>query len=286
MVLAITLIGYLAMSVFCTLLERIWPERPDQAPWRPDSWLDVCYTGLRIVLSVLLILMTAGVGRLLDPHELSAIGRQPAWLQILEILLLTDLLSYLFHRILHHTSLLWPIHAIHHSAEEIDWLVAARNHPAEPVLFKLFMNYPLYLAGFRPDLMAVVMPFVAIYSLLLHANLTWGYGPLGYLLASPAFHRWHHSSELPALDKNFAQLFSFYDFVFGTAYFPRGVVSQQYGLSGERIEVGIWAHLSHPFRCWLHAAQHGLTAVMAFTPAIGRRAPAPTIDVDRPGNEA
>lgn len=276
-----TLIGFLAMSVFCTLLERIWPERSDQRWWRSDSWIDVCYTGFRVFLSVLLILSTAGVGQMIEQTPSTVIGRQAAWIQVIEILLLSDLLSYILHWILHHAPSLWPIHAIHHSAEEIDWLVAARNHPMEPVLFKLFMNYPLYLAGFRPDLMATVMPFVATYSLLLHANVTWRYGPLGYVLASPAFHRWHHSSEAPALDKNFAQLFSFYDFLFGTAYFPRGVTSQRYGLHGERLKVGIWAHFSHPFRCWFEAIRQGLQAV----PSLGLRAPVGAVPLDRRGPE-
>ena len=47
-------------------------------------------------------------------------------------------------------------------------------------------------------------------------------------LASPAFHRWHHSSDPAARDKNYAQTFSIIDFVFGTAYFPYSTLGENF----------------------------------------------------------
>jgi sterol desaturase/sphingolipid hydroxylase (fatty acid hydroxylase superfamily) len=248
MELVITLVGFVAMGALCTVLERVWPEDAAQARWRSDSWIDAFYTGLRISLTIAMTLITVLVGGSLPAPAEGALTRQPVWLQAIEILLLSDLISYWIHRLLHVYRPMWRVHAIHHSAEQIDWLVASRNHPLEPVLFKVLMNYPLYLMGFSPVLLASLMPGVATYSLLLHANLSWGYGPLGYVLASPAFHRWHHSSETDAVDKNYAQLFSFWDYLFATAYFPRGVHSSTYGLRKESLPTSIWSHFSYPFR--------------------------------------
>ena len=248
MELVITLSGFLLMGLLCTAFERLWPEDSDQPRWRSDSWIDVFYLGLRITLSVLLMLLTMLVGHSMTAPAENAINRQPMWLQIIQILLLTDLISYWTHRVFHVCAPLWRVHAIHHSAEKIDWIVAARNHPLEPLAFKILMNYPLFLLGYSPEVLASVMPFVATYSLLLHANVTWDYGPLGYVIASPAFHRWHHSSEEAAIDRNYAQLFSFYDYLFGSAYFPRGVHSQKYGLLREQLPVSIWSHLVYPVR--------------------------------------
>lgn len=255
MELVITLIGFIAMGAFCTMFERLWPADATQPRWRSDSWIDVFYLGLRIFLSVVMMLITVVVGRSLVAPVDNLLTQQPVWLQAMEILLLSDLISYWVHRLLHVYIPLWRVHAIHHSATQIDWLVASRNHPLEPVLFKVLMNYPLYLLGFSPMLLASLMPGVATYSLLLHANTSWGYGPLGYFLASPAFHRWHHSSETQALDKNYAQLFSFYDYLFGSAYFPRGINSSSYGLCNESLPVGIWSHFSYPFRDLLGLAR-------------------------------
>jgi sterol desaturase/sphingolipid hydroxylase (fatty acid hydroxylase superfamily) len=183
----------------------------------------------------------------LPPREPFLAGRLPFWLQVVGVLLLTDFFSYWVHRLHHHIDLLWGMHAVHHDPPQIDWLVAARVHPAELIVGKLLCTVPVYALGFLPDAFGLTVPLAAVYSLLLHANLTWDFGVIGYLLASPAFHRWHHSSERAALDKNFAQVFSFYDYLFGTAYFPSRQRSKSYGLvGGERVPDGILGQLLHP----------------------------------------
>jgi sterol desaturase/sphingolipid hydroxylase (fatty acid hydroxylase superfamily) len=54
--------------------------------------------------------------------------------------------------------------------------------------------------------------------ILLHANLPWTFGPLRNALASPAFHRWHHTWEAEGMDRNFSGLFPWIDLLFGTFY--------------------------------------------------------------------
>jgi sterol desaturase/sphingolipid hydroxylase (fatty acid hydroxylase superfamily) len=41
-------------------------------------------------------------------------------------------------------------------------------------------------------------------------------GPLKYILVTPQSHRIHHSDRPEHRDKNFANLFSIWDFIFGT----------------------------------------------------------------------
>jgi len=45
-------------------------------------------------------------------------------------------------------------------------------------------------------------------------------GPLRAVLASPRFHRWHHTSAKEGRDKNFAGLLPLWDILFGTYYMP------------------------------------------------------------------
>ena len=40
------------------------------------------------------------------------------------------------------------------------------------------------------------------------------------LIATPAFHHWHHSAEREAVDKNFAVHTPILDILFGTYYLP------------------------------------------------------------------
>jgi sterol desaturase/sphingolipid hydroxylase (fatty acid hydroxylase superfamily) len=248
--------GFVAMGAVCTLLERLWPERDDQPAWRTDSWTDVGYFALRMLLSGILVVVTGLIGTSLPGRTPVLAGTWPFGLQLLCVLLLTDLLSYWVHRLHHLITPLWWMHAVHHAPRQIDWLVAARVHPVELVLGKVVSTFPVYLLGFEPEVFALTVPALATYSLFLHSNLKWGYGALGYVIASPAFHRWHHSSEAAAIDRNYAQLFSFYDFLFATAYFPRGRSSESYGLnSGETVPEGILPQLFYPVMRWLGRKQ-------------------------------
>ncbi|HET8578957.1 MAG TPA: sterol desaturase family protein, partial [Methylomirabilota bacterium] len=86
------------------------------------------------------------------------------------------------------------------------------------------------------------------YAILLHANVPWTLGPLRYAIASPAFHRWHHTSEAEGRDKNFAGLFPLWDLLFGTFYMPRGRQPMQFGVAGDPVPEGLWAQLCYPFR--------------------------------------
>jgi sterol desaturase/sphingolipid hydroxylase (fatty acid hydroxylase superfamily) len=83
---------------------------------------------------------------------------------------------------------------------------------------------------------------------MVHANVSWGFGPLGRLVASPKFHRWHHTSEDEGLDKNFAGMFPVFDMIFGTYYMPKDRLPQKFGLKNQTIPGGFWAQMVYPFR--------------------------------------
>jgi len=89
-------------------------------------------------------------------------------------------------------------------------------------------------------------PFLALFGLLLHANVTWSFGPLRYVIASPAFHRWHHSSEEAGLDRNFAGLFPIWDLLFRTFLVPAHA-PRVFGV-GDAIPDGFVGQMAWPFQ--------------------------------------
>ena len=107
---------------------------------------------------------------------------------------------------------------------------------------------PLLLLGFSPAALAAYLPFLTLYAIMLHANVDWSFGPLRNVIASPAYHRWHHSAEEQALDKNFSGLFPVMDILFGTYYLPRGLKPQRFGVVGEAPPHGFFGQLVYPFR--------------------------------------
>ena len=121
-------------------------------------------------------------------------------------------------------------HAIHHSIEELDWLAAARVHPVDQILTKGVSLVPVVALGFSEWAIAVYAVLYQWQSVLIHANVRIGFGPLRLLFASPEFHHWHHSNDREARDRNFAGQLSFLDALFGTLHMPRGRMPTVYGL--------------------------------------------------------
>jgi sterol desaturase/sphingolipid hydroxylase (fatty acid hydroxylase superfamily) len=217
----------------------------------------------RIAIGIVFVLLARSQGLTLDAFRAAFTTRQtwasslPLWIQAPLILVLADLLAYWTHRLFHGRRL-WKFHAVHHSSTALDWLSSVRLHPVNDVVTRVAQVLPLYWLGFNGTALAAVVPFLTFYALLLHANLNWSYGPLRFVIASPLFHRWHHTSEEEGQDKNFAGLFPFLDVAFGTFYMPEGREPERFGVSGEPVPDGFWRQLVYPFRRSRPAAPPGV----------------------------
>jgi sterol desaturase/sphingolipid hydroxylase (fatty acid hydroxylase superfamily) len=256
--------GFVILTIVFWPLERLRPAIPEQPRWRRGTLTDLGYwfftplvtrvvTRAALIVSVVALAAAAGVP-LRKPEVQaflvgngSAVQRQPLWLQVVEVLVLGDLIGYWTHRLFHGREL-WPFHAVHHSSTEVDWLSSVRLHPVNDVVSRLLQSIPLLLLGFPPGLMAGYLPFLTFYALLIHANVSWDFGPLRHVIASPAFHRWHHTSQAEGLDKNFAGLFPWIDRLFGTYHMPEGRQARQFGILGGDVPEGLLAQLAYPFR--------------------------------------
>jgi sterol desaturase/sphingolipid hydroxylase (fatty acid hydroxylase superfamily) len=254
--------GLLALSAVFWLLERWRPSLPGQRRQPADTRVDVAYwffTSLvtrfatRISVGVIFTFIALSQGLTLDELRRVATTRQtwasslPLVVQIPLILLLADLLAYWSHR-LFHGRLLWRFHAIHHSSKTVDWLSSVRLHPVNDAMSRIVQVLPLYWMGFNGAALAAFVPFLTFYALFVHANVSWSYGPFRYFLASPAFHRWHHTTEEEGLDKNFAGLFPFIDLAFGTFYMPPDRQPRRFGITNDDVPSGLVAQLAYPFR--------------------------------------
>src|SRR5207248_878187 len=88
------------------------------------------------------------------------------------------------------------------------------------------------LVGFSDQAFVVIGPFNLVYGALVHANLNWTFGPFRYVIASPVYHRWHHTKDPAAYNSNFAPTFPLWDLMFGTCYLPKGALPRDYGVEG------------------------------------------------------
>lgn len=157
---------------------------------------------------------------------------------------------YWGHRWSHEWRWLWRFHAVHHSAEHLSFLVNSRAHPVDMVFTRLCGLVLLYATGLaspmgdNPTLIPVVVLLVGSqWSYLIHANVRWRLGPLEEVLASPAFHHWHHSRE-DHKDHNYASMLPVFDRLFGTFYLPREW-PQAYG-TNTPMPKGVFAQFLEP----------------------------------------
>jgi sterol desaturase/sphingolipid hydroxylase (fatty acid hydroxylase superfamily) len=226
--LAVWLVLLVAMFV---PLERLFALHPAKI-WRRQAGVDLAWYFINSLLPAAIIALPLAIlARLLrgaDPGGLySALAGWPLWVKLPLVFLVNDFGVYWYHRASHALPLLWRFHAIHHSAEHLDWLVNTRAHPVDMVFTRLAGLVPVYLLGLaqatRSGLdpaVALVMVLGTVWSFFIHANVRCRLGPLEWLVSTPAFHHWHHTND-EHRDRNFAAIFPWLDRLFGTAWLPR-----------------------------------------------------------------
>ena len=230
----------LILTMIFVPLERLCALHP-QKVFRRAFLTDVAYCFLSGLLPKLLLIppmaVVAWAAHFLVPAELlSRVGALPLWIRFPAAMIVGEIGFYWGHRWTHEIPFLWRFHAIHHSAEEMDWLVNSRAHPLDMVFTRLCGLIPIYVLGLAQpavktvDFVSVLVLFTgAFWGFFIHANLKWRFGPLGWLVATPAFHHWHHTYEEPR-NKNYAPMLPWIDAIFGTCYMPRGEWPSKYGI--------------------------------------------------------
>lgn len=209
------------------------------------SWVRIAYLSLGATL-VYGLGNHEEIGRFLKEGH-GTLKSVPLWLQMALIMLISDFILYWAHR-LFHTGKWWEFHTIHHSPAVIDWTTAARFHPVNLWLTFTLVDALMLIAGFSPAALAALVPVNMIYSTFVHANLNWTLGPFRYVLASPVFHRWHHTQVNEGGNRNFAPTFPLLDVLFGTFYMPEGRLPEHYGVQGREVPDDFLRQLVYPFK--------------------------------------
>ena len=155
----------------------------------------------------------------------------PGVVQFLGLLFVADLTQYWVHRTFHAVPWLWRFHAVHHSAEQMDWLAGSRLHLVDIAVTRGLTYVPIYVLGFGDGPLFAYLVVVSVQATFIHANVRFEFGPLRWVVATPQFHHWHHAAEREAIDKNFAVHLPVLDGVFGTMYLPGGW-PRAYGIGG------------------------------------------------------
>jgi sterol desaturase/sphingolipid hydroxylase (fatty acid hydroxylase superfamily) len=240
----------IAAAVFVPF-ERLAAAHPEQPIFR-RGWAVDAVTGLMnaaLLYGVLMIALGAidVAAAAAAPQLRLWIEAGPIWAQAIFALIVGDLGVYASHRLAHTIPWLWRFHAVHHSAEEMDWLVGFSFHPIDLLILRVASLGPLVALHVTPAAIAIFVTVSGWQAWLVHANVRMPYGPLRWLVVSPEFHHWHHSAEREAYDKNFASLVASWDVLFGTVHLPRDSQPQHYGIK-DRVPRSWRERMTYPFR--------------------------------------
>lgn len=250
----------IALGAGFTVLTWFWACNPGKAWWQKrDLVTDLCYwffvpviarllrIGLLVALAAVLLGITTADGLVaFYENGHGPLAALPLVVQSIVFLLGEDLIMYWTHRWFHGARL-WKYHAVHHSSEELEWISAARFHPMDLFVHSVLADVIMLFAGISPNVFVVLGPLTIAHSAFVHANLDFTLGPFKYVIASPVFHRWHHTAADRGGEKNFAGTFPLLDVIFGTFYMPAGELPDRYGIADRTFPQSFGAQLMHPF---------------------------------------
>ena len=142
-----------------------------------------------------------------------------------------DFAGYWTHRIKHRVNLFWNAHLVHHSSEEFNLACALRQSISVFVEVFTFFLLPAAIFGVPVEVIAIVAPLHLFMQFWYHTRHIDRMGWLEHVLVTPSHHRVHHAINPEYIDKNYAQIFIFWDKLFGTFQEERKDIPPVYGIT-------------------------------------------------------
>jgi sterol desaturase/sphingolipid hydroxylase (fatty acid hydroxylase superfamily) len=167
-----------------------------------------------------------------------------------------DLCAYTSHRLFHGIEVMWRVHQVHHSDNDLDLTTGLRFHPIEALFTQGLMLLTIVLLGPPPAAVALAAMATILQDFFTHANLRVPDSIdriLRLAVITPAMHRVHHSQEIQDQNANFGTVLSLWDRIFGTyraAYSTPGMPIRRWGLTelAHGSEANVAWLLHSPFR--------------------------------------
>jgi sterol desaturase/sphingolipid hydroxylase (fatty acid hydroxylase superfamily) len=130
---------------------------------------------------------------------------------------LYDLMFYVSHMLQHKVRVLWCFHSTHHSSEEMRLSSAVRGSMFDFIYTPPFFIW-ICLLGIHPLIFITVRSLSRIWGILEHISepVIGGKSRWNLIFITPDVHRVHHGKNYQYLDKNYSEILSIWDRIFGT----------------------------------------------------------------------
>ncbi|WP_051213264.1 sterol desaturase family protein [Maritalea myrionectae] len=215
-----TFAGILLLMI---VLEAVWPRRKRRHT-RLRRWatnFGILFSDyLAVTLVVLLVPVTAVITALFAQQYQIGLFYWldwPLWVEWLIAFLVLDFVIWGQHVITHKIPILWRIHRVHHTDQDLDASSAVRFHPLEIILSIFIKSAAVLLLGAGAVLVVIFEAVVNGSALFNHANFK--IPPkldhmLRWFIVTPDMHRIHHSIERQEHDTNYGFALSIWDRLF------------------------------------------------------------------------
>jgi sterol desaturase/sphingolipid hydroxylase (fatty acid hydroxylase superfamily) len=245
------ILAFVVSAVLFIFIEKAFPKYKEQIITRPEWKLDLLYFVINHLLITILLLVanyffTHVFSWAINVNLQQWVQSLPLMVQVVILVLTADFVLYWSHRFYHEVPGLWKLHAVHHSVEYMDWLAGSRNHIVQTFSDRIFAIIPLYLIGPDKAALDIYIVFAAFQAVYVHANVNIPLGPLHYIVVTPKFHHWHHSSQKPAIDTNYSVHTPLFDMLFKTYHMPKTHWPSHYG-TVPRVPRSFFKQLFYPF---------------------------------------
>lgn len=253
--LALTLVPVAAWALILGL-EAAIPLVPQPSAWRdPEAGRDMFHTlvgqgfgnelGAAVVAGVLALPVGwagARFGTDLWP------AHWPLALQILVGIVLADGIEYARHRAEHSWNWLWPVHALHHSVDRMHVLKSGRGHFLDMVLRHVVVFLPMAAVGVPVEVLLAYVAAVTALGPVGHSNVDVRVPAILHrVVMTPQVHRIHHARDAHLAFGNYANVFPFWDVLFGTFRDPTRVAPGGFGIEDDLMPRSLYGQLAAPF---------------------------------------
>lgn len=175
-----------------------------------------------MLINVVFGVLTAGVFVWLGQSHFGLLNfiEAPVWVALILSIMVLDLIAqYGVHYLLHKIPWMWRLHMVHHSDKHVDVTTGTRHHPFDFVLREVFALIAVVIMGMPVSFYLFYRILSVLFTYWTHANIALPLGvdkALSYLIVTPGVHKFHHHRSMPWTDKNFGNILSVWDRLFGT----------------------------------------------------------------------
>lgn len=215
--------AFVIVLLIMIALEAVWPRRARRHT-RLRRWatnFGILFSDyLAVTLVVLLVPVTAVITALFAQQYQIGIFHWldwPVWVEWLIAFLVLDFVIWGQHVITHKIPILWRIHRVHHTDQDLDASSAVRFHPLEIILSIFIKSAAVLLLGTSAVLVVIFEAVVNGSAIFNHANFkvpTKLDHVLRWFIVTPDMHRIHHSIERREHDTNYGFALSIWDRLF------------------------------------------------------------------------